>query len=369
MRARFYVFILTLLVIGVGQTRGQEAATMTGRIVADARSQDGADLYPVEGQLIGREASYEGRYVAVVTQPEDPLQGPKLVVFSSEGRRHFAISLEREPDEPYPAPVVSDATGAVAYGRAARGEVVFLDASGAEINRVDLFEEAIYSLEKSLHVAYSPNGEYVAVSAMRQPAGPNALRSEINAFLYLFRPDGALVWRRSLPEPSLQALAFAPDGGHVAVSTYDAFSPEGVIKRTRLFTTEGDLALSVARGFRHVSFGPSAVLMATNESAAAFTFPGGFQLFSFRPSDDASFILDAGAASTGEAFVVLVGQSRFDGGRFVFERPALVVLDGKGRRTGIAQLDARSARRPELQISPGGPAVNLQKKTIYFSWP
>lgn len=323
----------------------------------------------LDSRIVSVEVSDGQQHLALITQPATTDATGHFHVYDATGQRRFTSVFRHETDLPYPVLAVSDATGAVAYGHPPTGQVVFLDASGEVHREVQLFKDAPFSLEKSLHVAYSPDGRHVAVAAMRAPAKPRDSTSQANAHLFLFRSDGILQWRKPLPEQALQALSFSGNGEQIAVASYDAYVPEGVIRRSRVYASNGRLLLSAPHGFERAVFGPSEVLFVTNNSAEAYTLTDGQQQFAYRPVRRNVQIVDADTGLNGGQVALLLGESRYTNEGFVFEDPHLLILNRKGQQVAVSSLQVHAVRAPRLRIRQNGPVVVTNQKTLLIDWP
>jgi len=323
------------------------------------------------GRVLSATASRQGRFLAVLAE-ETPGAKASVRVFAADGQALVAIPIARHPDDPFPLIAVSDAAAATVLGFAATNELHFFDGDGQELRRLALFKPAAYDLETTLLLAFSADGERLAVAAMREAARPNHATASKNAALFLFRRDGTLLWQRTLALPSLEALAFSPGGQFIAVSTYDAYAGPEVIRRSTVFDLAGNDVLRLPHGFRQGQFGrdDSTLVVFTKNEIWQYRLPEATPQSHRKFLRKEGLIAAAAPAPNGQHLAVLRAHSVLRDGRFQFTRPRLQVFDASGTLVSSREAANATLRAPFLLALPArGFALFLNDRIERFNWP
>ncbi|NBC18962.1 MAG: hypothetical protein GVY18_16800 [Bacteroidetes bacterium] len=334
---------------------------------------DGRQSVPLGGALVHSVTSSTGRFLGLLTEPDATDQPDaralRLLVVRHDGALRYTHVLPRTPDAPRPVLAVSDRTGAVAYGDPARGEVVLLDGDGREVARVRLFEEAPYTLERTLLLSFSPDGRHLAVAAMREAARPGAVLTD-NVRIWLYRTDGTVRWRRTVPEPALHALAVSPAADRVAVATLDAYADGGMVRRTRFFAGDGTPQGTLPMLFARASFAEDRPLvwLASARQVIGYDLATRRTLFTEAVESTPIRVLDVALHPDGTQGLVLQGAPRFEGGRFVVRDLQARYLNSDGALLGRLVLDDAVGPAPRLAVMPSGVVFASRSSAALFSW-
>ncbi|MEM1126916.1 MAG: T9SS type A sorting domain-containing protein [Bacteroidota bacterium] len=229
-------------------------------------------LQAQEARVLQAEAGPSGARAELVLEAATAKAGAGAVraltlrTYDAKGRPRVTHALTLARDVPFPVFRATEA-GALAYGLPATGAFTLLSADGQVRAQRTLFREAAYDEERTLLVASTPTGTLTAVAALRSAARPRHPQADGNAVLFLFDASGTLRAERPVRYPAVEALAMAPDGRTVLVSSYDAYAPDGMASATEAFDAQGVVQWSAPYGFERATFDGGTVTLHRTEVA------------------------------------------------------------------------------------------------------
>lgn len=336
-------------------------------------SPEGRQVVSLGGSLVHSRTSSGERFLGILIESDATDQPDarvlRLQVLHHEGTLRYEHILPRTHDAPRPVLAVNDRTGAIAYGHPARSEVVLLDGDGREVVRVQLFEDAPYTLERTLLLSFSPDGQYLAVAAMREAARPGAALAE-NVRVWLYRADGTLRWQRTLPAPSLHALAVSPEAAWVAVATLDAYADGGMVRRTHFFAGDSTPQGTLPVLFAQASFTEDRrqVWLATSRRVVGYDLAAHHTLFTETVKPPASRVLDVVVHPGGTQGIVLQGTPRFEDGQFVYYDLQAHYLRSDGAMLERLAVGDAVGTAPRLAVMPPGVVFSSSSSAALLSW-
>ncbi|MCA9734083.1 MAG: WD40 repeat domain-containing protein [Deferribacteres bacterium] len=288
-------------------------------------------------------SSDNGQYFAVVTRPQNLVKESGLELHSIQKLQdeQFSLSLPYFYDDPFPEIKISNA-GQILVGQTTTNTVTLYSAEGIIILKIELFSTSDYALERSLRLAFSPDGSFFFAAAMREPARPeNALTTE-NVSLFKFDSKGNELWRQALPEQSLGEMQLAPDGSMLAVNSYDAFAVGGILQSTRIISDAGETISQMEGGFRVAEFSTDGthILLSSKKKAEVYTIETGSMVAS-AVIPHPQMILSALLHSQNENISLLTGVSTFEVDKFLFKENRLRSYSSAGEL--ISQIPVEGA--------------------------
>lgn len=381
--AHAVALVLFLLIVPAGFAQVPDARLTEARVHEDPSARivhanvstsrsvavDGSDLIfrsgsdvvrrQLRGRLIGVTAGASGDAVgALVRAADDSLA---IRVFTSGGDLLLERGLPARIDDSRPEVALADAGAALAYALPSTAQICFVGATGRD--RCErLFEDAEYATERSVRIAFSPDGRYLAVAAQREPARPDLPTDRANAALFLFDREGVLLWTAPLAEPSVRALAFAAE--QIAVSTYDGHASPDIVAASQVFTPDAAEVLHVPVGANSFLLADDELMLVSRDGVASYSLETGLLRRQHRLGSQ-EMVVSADVAD-GEMVAVLVGRPVHTSDGFAYDELRLRYLDEQGAVAASAVVGNAPSTFARVSVDAAGRAAVTLDDAIHF---
>ncbi|KAA3653289.1 MAG: hypothetical protein DWQ10_18485 [Calditrichaeota bacterium] len=309
--------------------------------------------FSVDGQILSIRTDKTGSRIAALakklTSGKEP--GLDLYLLSKDSDVPLVLSLPHFFDDHLPEIAVSS-HGDILVGSTTSNVVTLYNADGTAVKEITLFAKSPYSLERSMRLAFAPDGESFYIASMRLPAQPGNPFANENITLHKYNLQGKIIWQAVLPEQGLGAMRLAENGTLLAINTYDAFSPQGIVQSTHIFSTGGNLVSKLNTGFHDAEFTENnqRLLLFTKKQASLYDISDGAVVSSVK-IESPQMIHAAACLSQGEGFMLLTGESHFLSGQFQFLENRLREYAANGDL--LAQIEVDAALTPAAKIKCG----------------
>ncbi len=283
--------------------------------------------------------------------------GLTLAILNRHSSTMSTAFIENDSDEPLPELEVNF-DGTVALGRVPQNSISIFNFDGYLQQTFELFSTNQYALERSLKIAFAPDGQSFYTAAMCLPAHPGNELAQQNVRLARFDLQGNEQWYIEMPEQALGGLQPDETGEKLALYTYDAFSAHGIKHVTRIISVAGEIHLEIAAGFRDAQFSKSGkTLLLTHKRRAALYIAATGQLQTAIRIQAPAMIISAVPDATEENFTLLSGISIFEKGIFQFVRNTLQKIDFDGRMLAKVQLEETLTPQAKLYAAGAGKMI------------
>ena len=146
----------------------------------------------------------------------------RIEIYSANREKLYELERIHYYDDSFPLTAISDLDGSLIIGQNTTGELWFYDPNGSLLNKVQLFSDAEYDLERMLYADISKDGTVVVIAAGKRgasPAGSNAPNPSAEPHLFLFSIKGEKFWENPLPDFNTSATVISDKGQYIAVSS------------------------------------------------------------------------------------------------------------------------------------------------------
>jgi len=303
-------------------------------------------------------ASNQGNYFAVASRAaSEAASGAELLieVYARTGRKLGELRRPLPYDDALPQILLSETDGAAILGHAPDGTISWFAAGGAPQARVRLFPDADYDFERTLHMTLSADGSRLAVVASRRgvtsAGGVGAASAEPH--LFYFDGSGHELWRKPLSGNAVLTAAAAPNGTCILAGSYTTDASGAVRKFTQIFDDKGELVATAGILFKHAAFSIDSrqVVLAENNRVAAFSLPSGKLLWERNIPRSEGLIAAVGLLGNEGLTALLLGQSRYQDGDFIFTNPVLEILGASGVTLRQNSFAGKTFTRPALVLT------------------
>ncbi|KAA3615324.1 MAG: hypothetical protein DWQ05_14785 [Calditrichaeota bacterium] len=211
--------------------------------------------FSLEAPPVCFKSDQAGNFAAVLTKSIEIQKNGGLVLhfLNNKQKRHHSVFIDHVYGEQFPELAVNNA-GEILLAKTTLNRIFIFTADGHLQNQIDLFEANDFAHERNLRIIFAPDGESFYAAAMREPARPENPGLHRNVILKKMDMRGNEDWHTFLPEQALGELQLSSNGEKLAIYTYDAYSPAGIVKATRIFNSGGELISELDAGFRSADF-------------------------------------------------------------------------------------------------------------------
>lgn len=280
-----------------------------------------------------------------------------LHIFNSDGTPRARLLLPYGFDEPLPQ-FCFDLDGThLLLANPATATLTFLSSRGEVLQRVDIFKDAPFSLERPMFLT-AGESTFVVLSQF-EASTPVSQRAPTVSY---FSSDGAEKWRRSLPPATAAGAVISADGRRLAACRYSV-NESNVEASTTIFDQTGNQLGEVPVLFRHARFTTNAekLVLASRERIMLVDSGNGKVLVDKKVSTDGE-IISTLTVDEKQNVVALVGRSQYANGGFQLVSAALLGINANGDeifrhpvQTGLrAPTLAYNESRHELVLAADG---------------
>jgi len=291
-------------------------------------------------------------------------------VFRLDGKKIYSISRSESYDDVIPIVVVSDRDGAVIIGQNSNAQIWFYDPAGELIERVSLFQEIEYDLERNLSIDVSSEGNTVAVVSGQRgssPAGSEAINPSAEPQQFLFTSDGELLWKKELTKYNSTGTAISPDGSFIATNNYTIDMQGNVSKTTVVFDADGQEVMTIEILFKHAVFSANSntLLLMENSAAQLVDLSAADLLWRYEVNPSERIITAGSLSENGEIASLLLAKSEYRDGEFIFVEPELQILDHQGNDVQKIEVFDQTFLNPSLKIANDSREIFVGFKNSY----
>lgn len=281
----------------------------------------------------------------------------RVEIYTSSGEKLYSLSRNQYYDDSIPSVVISDLNGSMIIGQNSIGKLWFYHQDGELRREVELFPDASFDLERTLHLDLSEDGTSLAVAASKRgasPLGSKAPKPSGQPHLFLFTPSGDEVWRKALPGFSTSAAAISEQGDFLIANSYSVDTRGNIKKTTSLFDNHGARIANFDLLFKYAHFSSDSefLILAENRKARVVELSTGQTAWSHNISRKQGMITVVRLANKAAVAVLLVARNEFKNGAFVFTNPRLAVFDRFGALHQEMIVKDQTFKIPALRLSP-----------------
>ncbi len=321
--------------------------------------------------FFGGEADYIGIQEIVISSKKP--EGPRSITFTLydvEGQDLWSWKQSLEYDDPLPGVHIS-AKGQVVMVESLEGRLIFFEKTGTIIREVQLFGDVSPETERSVICAFSANGQYLAVNAIRQYARAGSElspREKGHSFLILFQATGEEIWRRELPQEISNGVGISPDGEIIVAGAHSVVGMDALVMASYLYNRQGELLATLDIPFRHARFswdGQFLLLGQKNNLELVETITGRVLWEKNMPAD-AGQVRDMDLDPEGNLALVMLAQGSYQGSRFVYHHPQVFLFDHQGRQVWQQDFPEDRFLQPLARFHEDGAHILLAFQNRYL---
>lgn len=295
----------------------------------------------------------------------------QIEIYTSAGEKLFSLSRNQYYDDSIPAIVISDFNGSMIMGQNSIGKLWFYHQDGELSREVELFSDASFDLERTLHLDLSEDGTSLAVAASKRGAsqlGSKAPKPSGEPHLFLFTRSGDEVWRKTLPDFGTSAAAISERGDFLIANSYSVDMRGNIKKTTSLFDNHGARIANFDLLFKYAHFSPDSefLILAENTKARVVELSTGQTAWSHNISRKQGMITVVRLANKAAVAVLLVAKNEFKNGEFVFTNSRLEVFDRFGALHQEIIVKDETFKIPALRLSPDHQKIIVGFENAYY---
>lgn len=294
----------------------------------------------------------------------------RIEIYSANREKLYELERIHYYDDSFPLTAISDLDGSLIIGQNTTGELWFYDPNGSLLNKVQLFSDAEYDLERMLYADISKDGTVVAIAAGKRgasPAGSNAPNPSAEPHLFLFSIKGEKFWENPLPDFNTSATVISDKGQYIAVSSYTIDMGGNITKNAIIFDNTGKEIGHVNILFKQARFSPDSksLILADNNVATVFDLTADSISWSHRISKKEGMIAAVDISNKGEIAALLVAKNEYKEGGFIFTNPQIKILDSNGKLLQELKMDDQEFEKPSLNLSDDAKNIFIGFKNAY----
>lgn len=294
----------------------------------------------------------------------------QIDVCKSSKEKIYTVKRPYHYDDSLPLVAVSDLDGSLIIGQNTIGEVRFYNHTGSLIRNAQLFEDAEYDLERTLHIDISKDGTTAAIVAGKRgasPLGSNAPNPSAEPYLFLFTKEGKELLRKPLPDLNGAVTAISPNGQYIAAGSYTVEMSGNITKRTIIFDRNGREIEQTDMLFKLAAFSASSewIILADNSNANVVDLSTGEILWGHEISKKNGMITAVDISDNGEIAVLLIGKSVYKDGKFIYTNPRLELLKNDGDLVQELEIADQEFEKPALKLFPDSKNIFIGFRNAY----
>ena len=294
----------------------------------------------------------------------------RIEIYTADKEKLYEVQRNYYYDDSLPFVAISDFDGSLIIGQNTTGEIWFYNQNGSLLNKVELFKDAEYDLERTLYFDLSKDGTALAIVAGKRgasPAGSNAPHPSAEPHLFLFSLNGEELLRIPLPYFSISATAISDSGKYIAVSSYTVDINGNMTKRTIILDDTGKEIgqVNLLSKLAHFSSDSKFLVLADNRTAKAFDLTTKDISWSYNIRKTEGMIAAVDISNKGEIAEILVANSEFKDGTFIFTHPRLKILSHDGNLLQALEMTDKEFEKPALRLSDDSKKIFIGFRDAY----
>jgi len=318
---------------------------------------------------VGASFSRAGNYFALIMLHDSPLNERRAMaiqVHSANGKLLYEVVRPHYFDDALPEIDLSDKDGSLVLGQNTIGKIRLYAADGNLAHEIQLFENAQFDFERTLHLDLAGNGTFAALAGRRgaSPFGSGVKNPSAEPEIILFDLSGREYWRKNLPDFSAGQLAISPDGRFITVGSYTTGMRGNIKKRTTLFDASGSKIATIDLLFRYADFSPDTkfLVLAEKQTVKLIELANGKVRWTRDIPAEAGMIAEIQVAANGTV-AALTATNVFRKGEFVLTRPQLHIYDKAGTLLQNMTLGDETFEKPSLAITEDADEIYIGLKS------
>jgi hypothetical protein len=293
-----------------------------------------------------------------------------IEIYAESREKLYEIKRNYHYDDPLPCVAISDLDGSLIIGQNATGEVEFYNSSGSIVSTVELFSDGEYDLERTLHIDLSKDGMTAAIVAGKRgasPRGSNAPHPSAEPNLFLYSPKGEEFLRKPLPDFSTSATSISNNGEYIAISSYTVDVNGDITKRTIILDNTGKEIgqVSLLSKLLHFSSDSEFLVLADKKTAVGFDLTAQNAVWSYEIPKSEEMIAAVDVSNEGQIAALLVGNSEFKDGTFIFSHPQIEILNQDGNLLQELKMTREEFEKPALNLSDDSERIFVGFRNAY----
>lgn len=283
--------------------------------------------------------SQKGNFVGVqeLSDFDQKLESPRTLTFTlydGQGQKRWSLSRPLGVDTPMPSFYLSN-LGTVVMTEPLEGILSFFDQAGSLVQEVSLFPKILAEMERPVACAFSENGTYFVVNALKHYARPGtelSPRERGQSYLILFDDRGTEMWRRELVHEVSMGVEISPGGEAIVAGGYSVKGLDAVERATYLYDLDGNLQHTYGFPFRYADFSSDRrfLLLGQKNSIHLVETQTGQLLWENLLPSEAGQIRALDLSPNGHLALVELAPGRYQGPQFVYHSPQILLFDQEG---------------------------------------
>jgi hypothetical protein len=285
--------------------------------------------------------SKKGNFVGVqeLADLDQKLESPRTLTFTlydGQGKKRWSLSRPLGVDTPMPSFYLSN-LGTLVMVEPLEGILSFYDQAGSLVQEASLFPKTSAEMERSVACAFSENGTYFIVNALKHHARPGSElspREKGHSYLILFDGLGTEIWRRELAHEVSLGVEISPGGEAIVAGGYSVKGLDTVERATYLYGLEGNLQHTYEFPFRYADFSSDGgfLLLGQKNSLHLVETQTGQVLWEHLLPGKAGQIRALDLSWDGHLALVELAPGRYRGPQFVYQSPQISLFDQEGHQ-------------------------------------
>lgn len=291
-------------------------------------------------------------------------------VYTASKEKLYEIQRNQYYDDPFPFIAISDFDGSLIIGQNTIGEIWFYNQNGLLNDKIRLFSDTEYDLERILQIAFSKDGTTAAILAGKRGASPsdsNAPNPSAEPHLFLFSLQGEELLRKPLPDFNAAFMAISDSGQYIAASSFTITLDGNLTKRTTIVDNTGNEISHIGLLCKLAEFSTDSkfLVLADNDTAQVFDLTSGNILWSYGVSKTDGMISAVDISNNGEIVALLIAKSEFKDRTFIFTNPLLKIFNNKGSLLQKMEITNQEFEKPAFNLSDDAKKIFIGFKNAY----
>lgn len=298
---------------------------------------------------------------------------PWSLSFSLYDHRGGKLWSRKQPlgtDEPMPSFYISD-LGRVVMVEPLEGALSFFDLAGSLAHRVRLFPRAPAEMERPVACAFSADGNYLVVNALRQHSRPDtklAPQERGQSFLILFDDQGQQIWRRELKQEISDRVEISRGGQMIVAGGYSVRGLNALERATYLYNAAGELLHTLDFSFRQAAFCATGrfLLLGQKNAVRLVDTQTAHVLWERELPKEEGQIRALDLSPEANLALVEVARGMYQGPRFLYRSPQILLFDRQGHQVWEERFQEDSFLQPLVRFLKDGSRILLAFRDRYL---
>jgi len=285
--------------------------------------------------------SKKGNFVGIqeLSDSDQRLESPSALTFTlydGQGKKRWSLSRSLGIDTPMPSFYLSN-LGMLVMVEPLEGILSFYDQAGSLVQKTSLFPKTLAEMERPVACAFSEDGTYFVVNALKHYARPGtelSPRERGHSYLILFDDQGTEMWRRELAHEVSMAVEISSDGKAIVAGGHSVKGLNAVERSTHLYDLDGNLQHTYEFPFRYADFSSDGrfLLLGQKNSIHLVETQTGQLLWEHLLPSKAGQIRALDLSPNGQLALVELAPGRYHGPQFVYQSPQILLFDEEGHQ-------------------------------------